>query len=86
MAFAPNLGHLPPECIIYGDLPDDAPEDAMPPIVGYRMVRVMLFRDESLKQAREREPWPSRGGRPNSTNWTISEEPHDFEIRKWEIA
>lgn len=73
----PNEGRLPEECIIR----DDAGN-----ITGYHKVRIMLFVDDSIKQARERAPWPSGALYPPQTDWTISDPPHDYQIRKWEIV
>ncbi len=71
MAYTPNPGHLPSECEI---------RDKDGNITGYHQVRVKLFNGISTG------PWPSAGGRPHPTRWSISRPPHPFEIEEWELA
>jgi hypothetical protein len=73
MAFTTNLGHMPDDCIVLNDVGG---------IAAYKKVRVMLFRDEGLKQARDREPWPAGP----QTVWKIDEPPHPFQIRRYEVV
>lgn len=77
MAYLPNPGKLPPECVI---LDDETGE-----VVGYRSVHVVLFGGYSTKAAGDR-PWPSAGGKPLPTRWAISRQPHPFEIKEFEIV
>jgi hypothetical protein len=76
VAYRPNPGRLPPECVVQ----DEAGE-----IISFRSVHVRLHNGIDTK-ARGNPPWPSAGGRPSSTNWQISRPPHPFQIQEWELA
>lgn len=72
-----NPGHLPPECEIYN-------EDGQ--LIGHRRVHVRLFNGWSSKAAGTGS-WPSHGGRPVPTDWTIRRgTPHPFDIESYEVA
>jgi len=73
MALAPNLGHLPDECIL-------ARDDEGKPAV-FARVRVVLFNGYDTK-VKEPAGWAS-GGR-GGCSWKISRRPHPYEIKEYE--
>lgn len=74
MAYEPNFGKLPDECVATDD--DGA--------VSYRLVHVRLFGGSCTKKAGA-APWPDAGRQP-ATRWAISRPPHPYEIEEWELA
>lgn len=74
MAYAPNPGRLPDACVIESDSGTQ-----------YRSVHVQLFGGYCTRKAGA-APWPSKGARGGETNWRISQPPHPYEIKEWEIA
>lgn len=76
MAYQPNTGKLPAECVVWS-------EDEQT-ILSCRAVHVRCFGGFDSRKAGH-APWPSAGGRP-ATNWAISARPHPFEIMEWELA
>lgn len=83
MPWLPNPGHVPRETEIWGDVETDG--ILARAIVGHRAVHVRLFKGWDSKKAGS-APWPAKGGRPNDTNWRISNPPHDYDIKEFEIA
>lgn len=75
MAYQPNPGKLPDECIA-------AAEDGT---VSYRAVHVRLHGGWDSKKAGA-APWPSKGGRPSDTVWRVGAPPHAYQIKEWELA
>ena len=78
MTYSANLGRCPREAEIRA-------EDGG--MAGYRKVHVILHNGHDTK-GRGQDPWPAAqpyGSRSPSTVWRISQPPHDFEIKKWEI-
>lgn len=69
MAYQPNPGRIPEQCLV---------RDQQGFIAGYRPVMVKLFNGITAG------PWPSAGGRP-PTRWSISKTPHPFEIESFEV-
>lgn len=81
MAYQPNPGFLPPECVIHD------PETGE--VIGYRAVHVRLFGKAGnpgwdSKKAGSK-PWPAKGGRPLDTNWRVSSPPHPYHIKEFEV-
>lgn len=70
-----NRGRVPAEA----EIRDEEGE-----LVGHRSVHVVLFNGWSTAKAGA-SPWPASGGRP-ATNWRVSDPPHAFEIKLWELA
>lgn len=76
MAYQPNPGRIPPECIVTDEHDN----------VRFRSVHVRLFGGIDSK-ARGDAPWPSGGSSPAAPDqWKISRPPHKFEIEQWELA
>lgn len=76
MAWQPNHGSLPDDCVV---LDDETGE-----VTGYRKVHVRCFGGYDSK-ARGHEPWPAAGAKP-PTVWKISRRPHPYEIQEYELA
>lgn len=74
MAYQPNPGKLPDECVVEGENGN----------VTHLAVHVRLFGGWDSKKAGY-APWPSAGGRPPN-RWAISRPPHDYEIAEYEVA
>lgn len=88
MAYQRNEGHLPRECEIWADVETEGVLARS--LVGYRNVHVRTFGGPTVRPYDSKKagaaPWPSAGSRPVQTNWGISNPPHPFEIKEWEIA
>ena len=74
MAYEPNPGKLPDECVVEDENGN----------VTHRAVHVRLFGGWDSRKAGA-APWPSAGRQP-ATRWAISKRPHNFDIEEWEIA
>lgn len=75
MAWKRNEGRLPAECVVLS-------EDGN--VESYRAVHVRLFGGFDTQRTGH-APWPAAGGRP-PTDWSISRQPHPFQIREYQIA
>lgn len=80
VVYLPNPGHLPFDCTIFDE---DGQE------IGFRQVHVRTFGTPKTQPYDSKKaghaPWPSAGGRP-PTNWKVSNPPHAFEIKEYEVA
>lgn len=83
MVYVDNPGHLPDDCIIYGELPEGAPKKAERPVLGYRKIHAILFCGIHTK-IKSPDGWPAAGQHPK-TDWSISAKPHPFQIQKYEV-
>ena len=72
----PGTGRAPDDC--YAIDPETGE------VTGTRSVHVVLFNGWSSRAARQ-SPWLAAGGRP-PTQWRISNPPHPFEIREYEVT
>lgn len=73
MAYQPNIGERPAAIAIW--------DETGKVVTGYRPVHVILHGGYDSKQ-RDVAPWP--GGPP--TDWRISNPPHPFQIKSWDLA
>ena len=69
-----NPGHLPDECVAVDEDGNST----------FRPVHVRLFGGYDSARAGH-APWPSAGGRPAKTRWSVSRPPHPFDIEFYEV-